>query len=48
MDDTQGNIPSALAEKPDELLRIPFRRASENSVNAKFAQSIFYSVLQKY
>jgi hypothetical protein len=30
-DDTQGNIPSALAEKPYELLRTPYRRSSQNA-----------------
>jgi len=36
LDDTQGSIPSALAEKPHELLK--------NFVKAKFAENLFHAL----
>ena len=44
MDDTQGSIPLALAEKLYELRRSSSRRTSENAVNAKFAEFSFHAL----
>jgi hypothetical protein len=38
LDDTQGNIPSALAEKPDELPRTPCLRSSLKTPKTKLAE----------
>jgi hypothetical protein len=44
LDDTQGRIPPALAEKLYELLRTPYRRTAEDANPAKFAESPYSDV----